>query len=89
MIAHPDTVTTAALGAYQERLEQAHINHIIDRAVRARTAAAVDATGHDDLTRSTWLTRSIKRLLGHARQPNVVGSHAGPLNPPPMTANAP
>ena len=33
MIAHPDTATMAALGAYHERIEQAHINHMINRAV--------------------------------------------------------
>jgi hypothetical protein len=89
MIAHPDIAAKVALGAYHERIEQAHINHMINRAVQARTAAAVDATGNDDLTRSTRLTRSIKRLLGHARQPNIVGgNHPGTLNPPPMTATA-
>jgi hypothetical protein len=89
MIAHPDTTARAALGAYHERVEQARINHIVDRAARARTAAPVDATGNDTLTpRATRLTRSIRRLLGHARQPNIVGgSHPGTLNPPPMTTN--
>ena len=90
MTPHPDIAATAALGAYHERVEQARINHIIVRAVRARTAAAVDPTGNDDLitTRTTKLTRSIKRLLRHGGQPNIVGgNHPGTLNPPPMTSN--
>ena len=86
MIAHPDTAAKAALSAYHERIEQAHINHTINRAVQARTAAAVDATGNDDLTRTTRLTRSIRRLLRTEPQPTVVGSNPGALNPPPMTA---
>ena len=82
MITHPDTAAKAALGAYHARVEQAHINHIINRADRARTAATVDVTGNDHpaTTRSTRLSRSIKRLLGHSRQPNIVGGNHRPLN---------
>ena len=89
MIAHPDIATTAALGAYQERVEQARINHMIKRAVQARTGAPVDATGNDDLTtRTTRFTRSITRLLRTTRQPTVVGGNPpGTLKPPPMTAS--
>jgi hypothetical protein len=86
MIAHPDIAATAALGAYQERVEQARINHIIDRAVRTRTAAAVDATANHDLTtRTARLTQSIKRLLGNERQVFVSDSHLGTFEPQPMT----
>ena len=89
MIIHPDIAATAALGAYQERVEQAHVNHLIDRAVRAQTPAAVDATGNDHRTsRSTRLNRSIKRLLAHSRPLNIVGgNHPGMLNPPPITTD--
>ena len=90
MIIHPDIAATAALGAYQERVEQAHVNHLIDRAVQARNAAAVDATGsdHPTTTRSTRLSRSIKRLLAPSRPLNIVGGdHPGRLNPPPITTD--
>jgi hypothetical protein len=91
MIAHPDIATTAALGAYHERIELARINHMINRAVRERTGAPVDATRNDTttpITRTTRLTRSIKRLLGSEPQPRLVGdSHPGTINPPPMTPN--
>ena len=86
MIAHPDTVTTAALGAYQERTEQARITHMINRANSERTRAHVEATGHGTTTRTTRLTRSIEHLLRTERQPTVVGSNPGALNPPPITA---
>jgi hypothetical protein len=36
MTAHPDIAAAAALSGYQERIEQARINHIIDRAIRTR-----------------------------------------------------
>ena len=89
MIAHPDTATKAALCAYHERIEQARRSHIINLGARARTGAPVDATGNDTQTRrSTRVARSIKRLLGSERRPDVVGgSRPGTLNPPPMTAN--
>ena len=89
MIIHPHIAATAALGAYQERVDQAHINHLIDRAVRTQTPATVDATGNDHrTTRSTRSSRSIKRLLAHSRPLNIVGNnHPGTLNPPPITTH--
>ena len=75
MIAHPDTAATAALGTYQERIEQDRITHMINELTLERTGAHVDATGHDTTARSTSLTRSIRRLLGHERQPTVVGGN--------------
>ena len=88
MITHPDIAAKAALGAYHERVEQAHVHHIINRANSERTRAHVEATGHGTTTRTTRLTRSIRRLLRTDRRPTVFGSGSNPgaLNPPPMTA---
>lgn len=89
MITHPDVAAKAALGTYQERIEQAHITHILDRAVRTRIGLAVDATGNDaTTTRSTRLTRSIRLLLRLTRQPTPSGATPARSTPTPMTTNA-